>query len=127
MKIGIFTLTDALNYGAFYQMFALQAYIKENYRNVDVVIYKPKDTIIKKIKRNVSINPKRLFRKQILYKRFRSCQIDINIKTYKNDILDIAFIGSDEIWNVENRSFDNNPNFFGLKIQAVKKLLMRQA
>ena len=117
MKIGIFTLTDALNYGAFYQMFALQAYIKENYRNVDVVIYKPKDTIIKKIKRNVSINPKRLFRKQILYKRFRSCQIDINIKTYKNDILDIAFIGSDEIWNVENRSFDNNPNFFGLKIQ----------
>ena len=122
MKIGIFTLTDALNYGAFYQMFALQAYIKENYRNVDVVIYKPKDTIIKKIKRNVSINPKRLFRKQILYKRFRSCQIDINIKTYKNDILDIAFIGSDEIWNVENRSFDNNPNFFGLKIQAVKKI-----
>lgn len=122
-KIGIFTLTDALNYGAFYQMYALQEYLNENYDNDYLVtVYSPKESFKGKLLKYFSYSLKRFYRKSILRIKFNQNMKRVNIKTYTGEHLDIAFFGSDEIWNIENKSFPNDPNFFGLGVNATKKI-----
>lgn len=123
MKIGIFTLTDALNYGAFYQMFALQQYLKENFDDkYSITVYSPKENFKEKLIKYFSYNPKRLYRKSILRWKFIKDMGEVDIKKYNGENLDFAFFGSDEIWNIENKSFPNDPNFFGIKVNANTKV-----
>lgn len=122
-KIGIFTLTDALNYGAFYQMYALQQYLKKKYGNeFEIVVYSPKENFKEKLIKYFSFNLKRFVRKTELRYKFNKSMYGINVKSYRGEDLDIAFFGSDEIWNIENKSFPNDPNFFGISVNANKKI-----
>lgn len=122
-KIGIFTLTDALNYGAFYQMFALHEYLNENYgEHYSITIYSPKETFKGKLIKYFSYNIKRFYRKSVLRFKFYQNKKGVKIASYNGEHLDIAFFGSDEIWNIENNSFPNDPIFFGLGVNATKKV-----
>jgi hypothetical protein len=122
-KIGIFTLTDALNYGAFYQMFALQQYLKERFGDeYSITVYSPEEDFKGKLIKYFSYNLKRLYRKSILRLKFNQDMSEVNIRKYRGENLDFAFFGSDEIWNVENKSFANDPNFFGLGVNATSKI-----
>lgn len=122
-KIGIFTLTDALNYGAFYQMFALQQYLKEKFMNeFSVTVFSPRENLNGTLVKYFSYNPARLLRKSRLRFKFNHDMKEVDIKNYKGESLDIAFFGSDEIWNIENKSFANDPNFFGIGVEAKVKI-----
>ena len=122
-KIGIFTLTDALNYGAFYQMFALQKYLKEKFVNeYSVTVFSPRENVKGLLVKYFSYNIIRFIRKNSLRSKFNSDLKEVDIKNYKGELLDIAFFGSDEIWNIENKSFINDPNFFGIRVNAKVKI-----
>jgi hypothetical protein len=122
-KIGVFTLTNALNYGAFYQMFALQQFLKQHYGDsCTVIVFSPIETFKGKLVMYLSFSLKRFYRKSILRAKFRSNMKTVAVHQYTGEHLDIAFFGSDEIWNVENKSFPNDPNFFGIGVNAVQKI-----
>jgi len=122
-KLGIFTLTDALNYGAFYQMFALQQYLKEDLENeYSITVYSPKENFKGNLIKYFSFSLKRFYRKSILRLKFNKCMNDVCVKSYNGEHLDIAFFGSDEIWNVDNDSFVNDPNFYGIAVNASLKI-----
>lgn len=118
LKIGIFTITDAINYGAFYQMFAMASYLEK--RGATVTVYKCKNSLKRKLIKYLSYNPLRQIRK---IKFIRAFQLDgriLNIKRYNDEKLDLAILGSDEIWNLDNRSFEHSIHFYGLGINANK-------
>lgn len=116
--VGIFTLTHALNYGAFYQMYAMAKYF-ENI-GYDVTVFDCQRTLRFKILRLLSYNPRRQLRKIILYRRFLKDRSHIRIRPYKGQKLDLAILGSDEIWNLANPSFEHAPEYIGLNIDAAK-------
>ena len=119
-KIGIFTLTDALNYGAFYQMYGLQQYLKD--ANGDVVVYSPSLSMVGELKKYFAFSFKRMLRKALLRKAYNIDGKSVVIRNYRGEELDIAIFGSDEIWNVDNKSFENSSLFFGCNVRAKLKI-----
>jgi hypothetical protein len=118
MKVGIFTITDALNYGAFYQMFGLYKHLED--QGHDVVLYTGNESFSRLAVKYFSPNPSRLIRKTRMRKLFKRNERDLVIKKYKGEKIDIAVLGSDEIWNLDNSSFEHHDHFFGIGINAKK-------
>ncbi|MDA8944039.1 polysaccharide pyruvyl transferase family protein [Porticoccaceae bacterium] len=119
-KIGIFTITDALNYGAFYQMFGLYSYLKD--QGHEVVLYSGTDSLKRLVVKYFSPNIRRLIRKTHMRNLFRSDESSLIIKRYKGEKLDVAVLGSDEIWNLDNNSFTHHDYYFGIGVNATKIL-----
>jgi len=115
-KVGIFTLTHALNYGAFYQMYAMARYF-EKY-GYEVTVYDCQRTLKYKIIRNFSYHLGRQLRKSILHLKFRKDREAIRIEPYLGQDMDLAILGSDEIWNLKNKSFEHSREYLGLGITA---------
>jgi len=115
-KVGIFTLTHALNYGAFYQMYAMTRFFEKS--GYDVTVFDCQRTLKYKVLRLFSYNPDRQVRKIILHRKYKNDRAVIRIRPYENEKLDFAILGSDEIWNLENRSFEHSPEYVGLGISA---------
>jgi len=118
LKVGIFTLTHALNYGAFYQMYAMATYFESI--GYDVTVFDCQRTLKYRILRLFSYNPRRQLRKIVLHYRFSKDREAIRIKPYRGQRLDLAILGSDEIWNIDNPSFEHAPEYIGLGIDAGK-------
>lgn len=118
MKVGIFTITDALNYGAFYQMFGLYKYLED--QGHDVVLYTGSESFLRLAIKYFSPNPSRLIRKTRMRKLFNRNEHDLVIRKYKGEKIDIAVLGSDEIWNLDNSSFEHHDHYFGIGINAKK-------
>lgn len=117
-KVGIFTLTHALNYGAFYQMYAMAKYFENT--GYAVSIFDCQRTLKYRILRLFSYNPRRQFRKSVLLRRFLKDRASIRVTPYGGQRLDLAILGSDEIWNLDNPSFEHAPEYVGLDIDAAK-------
>ncbi len=120
MKIGIFTITDALNYGAYFQMYAMYKHLVD--LGHDVTVYDCNRSLKLKIIKNVSVNPKRHVFKRKLIKNYGSDWKKVVIKKYKGEKLDFAFLGSDEIWNLDNNHFYHAPEFFGIGVNSKIKV-----
>lgn len=120
MKIGIFTITDALNYGAYFQMYAMYKYLVD--LGHDVTVYDCNKSLKLKIIKNISVNPTRHFFKRNLIRSYSSDWNKIVIKKYKSERLDVAFLGSDEIWNLYNDHFYHAPEFFGIGVNSKVKV-----
>lgn len=118
MKIGILTLWDSDNYGAYLQAYSLGKYLEK--KGNEVYFYK----ITKKSKRPFSYVTRNftytpylyvLFHKYKKYKaKFKLCDV--------TDKMDIAIIGSDEVWNTKNVSFIHYPQYIGEKLSAKKTI-----
>lgn len=119
MKIGIVTLFDAYNYGAFWQAKALEEYIQKKY-NCDVFFIKTnaRNSIVELLRR---IND---FRKQFKIKElwFEIKKIALFIKEHKKFRVVNRFcsrnfqgfiFGSDEIWNFESKRNCKKSIFWG--------------
>lgn len=115
-KIGIFTICDALNYGAFYQMFGLYKYFEQ--QGHEVYIFSFPESASRKIIKYFSFNPIRQYRKSKLRFNFHKDESQLNIKKYNGEFLDIAVLGSDELWNIQNNSFTSHDAYFGIGINA---------
>lgn len=122
MKIGIITVHDSNNYGSFLQAYALQAVCRDMGHEVYFVRTRAKEfvksTFIPEISlRELFRHPKstlKNYRNGLLkWKAFLSDQkIFREISSEELDQMDRILLGSDEIWNVKVRSFQN-PVFYG--------------
>lgn len=130
MKIGILTFHMALNYGAFWQAYALNKYIEENLgMDCYLIHYESKYTFMQHIvKRIFTFNPLKGvycilavcgFKKgwKLMKKTEFTFKVDNNIP----DEFDAYILGSDEIWNHTNsfvKQYDYT--YFGEHFEALK-------
>lgn len=121
-KVVIVTLYDSINCGTFLQAHSLGLYLKEigfepaylklknNNSNLNVVSRKTKRLTIKEIFIKA-------IRKILLKIKFNSMDRYFNVITLdevnNDESIKYIIIGSDEIWNVHNKSFIHYKEFFG--------------
>lgn len=118
LKVGVFTITDAINYGAFYQMYGMARYMEDN--GADVTVYHCGNSLRRQLIKYFSPNLGRQFRKLKLLYLYGKERKSIKVRKYKGERLDAAILGSDEIWNLQNPSFDRFEQYYGLGLNAKK-------
>lgn len=115
-KIGILTLYDSFNFGTFLQAYALSQFLMKEGYDIYFIDNAKKNRFIKWIK-NKNIK-KMLFNIGQAYKYYKA-QKYFRIKNY-DERFDAIIIGSDEIWNIKNPSFDHHKKYFGFDLNAKK-------
>ena len=122
MNVGIITLHNSINYGAFLQAYALQKTIMKLGHQVEIIdLFNLKDKLSLIRKDVFSKNYKKMKFNYKLYKSFKDTNKNIVVKKCKKNNVsnyDVVFIGSDEMWNVKNLTFNHLPEYFGLNINA---------
>lgn len=116
MKIGLVTIYKCYNYGSFYQAYGLQKCLQDMGHDVSFIPIDTKYNIKYRLKKQFNRNIKRDFFS------LKSCRAYLkdwrlyNIaKKSKNDF-DIIIIGSDEIWNIQNKTFTPSYEYYGLNL-----------
>ena len=122
MNVGIITIFDAYNYGSFLQAYAMQSFLEQNGHKVYMIDVRTnlKSVIVQKY---FAKSIKRSLLKLRRFIAYRNDWKKLNIVSctkYPN--LDIALIGSDEVWNIENQSFDHSPLYYG-EIPRANKII----
>lgn len=118
MKIGIFTIFDAYNYGSFLQAFAMQSFLTD--RGHQVYMIDVRDSLKsvfaqKYFAKSISRSILKLKRWYAYHNDWRLLNI-VSLNDYPE--LDLAVIGSDEVWNIENPSFTHASQYYGIDIKA---------
>ncbi|OPX44825.1 polysaccharide pyruvyl transferase [Ruminiclostridium hungatei] len=127
MKIGILTFHMAVNYGAYWQAYALNKYINDRY-NIDCYLINyesrytfKKDIIMRILNPNL---PKGLYNLLAVanfrrgWKLMKKTRFSTNIKAHK---FDGYILGSDEIWNYTNPFVEKGDcTYFGRSFEANK-------
>lgn len=117
MKICIITIYNSLNYGAYLQAYASYKYLTG--LGHDVYMYEPEPSNFKylyhalhlKDFKNLNFNYSLLRGYMKDWKQFKIAK---NLK----EEYDLVYIGSDELWNVDNYNFSHDDFYIGKKIQA---------
>jgi len=130
MKIGILTFHMALNYGAFWQAYALNKYIEEELGMDSYLIhyeskYTFKQDIIKKV---FNANPLKgaynlfsIFGFKKGWKRMKKTDFTFKIDDTSPNGFDAYILGSDEIWNYNNPFVKRQDyTYFGANFDAQK-------
>ena len=142
MKVGIVTVHDSSNFGSFLQAMAMQEIVKLHGDTPYIIRSRsPFSTLclflgynnskaVRSLKGfvkfflNILQHPKNLFtklKKYNLYKKdWKTFENIISVNAVNNKKLDALLLGSDEIWNVNQPSFQN-PYMYGIGIKADKK------
>lgn len=84
----------------------------------DVTVYDCQRSLKQKLLRRFSYHPRRQLRKLKLAAEYARDRQGIQLSPYNGEELDLAVLGSDEIWNLENASFENAPEYVGEGIAA---------
>ena len=133
-KVGVCTLHDAApNFGATLQAFAMQEVLKnlgyepeflkfklkDNREEIRIEKLLDKDIIFRKSNKkykgidtkNISINS-RLKKSNVFLK------ISDNLYDNENDVYESILIGSDELWNIHNPSFEHRREYYGYNLNS---------
>lgn len=110
-RVICYTLYNSLNYGAYLQAFALKQALKDN---LGINLYFMKNNVTHNFK-GKSIN-KKIF-KLISILKFSKHINKFNIAKSIHSF-DVVIIGSDELWNLNNNTFDHKLEFFGKNINC---------
>lgn len=126
MKIGIVTLYDGLNYGAYFQALSMQRFLHSLGHDAEFI-----NLEIKHLNRFYQPPPdKRISRRALKFhwfnlrkeRQFKRAwrQMNINKAPYQSTRkhYDAVILGSDEIWSVRNPNFDFPPECFGSGLNA---------
>lgn len=107
-KIGICTLNEACNMGAILQAFALQETLKNLGYNPEFI----------KLENCVIHDEGRITQEFINMRK----HLNISNKNYnpKEDKYDAIIVGSDEVWNIQEPSFEHIDEFLGYNLNAEK-------
>lgn len=105
-KIGICTLHFANNFGAILQALSLQEVLKEMGHEVEFI--KLKDFKPTATAENV----------ELFNESKKSLNIAKELYNSENDKYDAIIIGSDELWNIKNDSFEHLEEYFGYNFNA---------
>lgn len=116
MKIGIVTIYKCYNYGSFYQAYGLQKYLQDlgheaKFLPLDT-LYNKKYRLRKQFNRNVSRD---IFSAKLIGGYLKDWKL-YHIADSKETDFDLIIIGSDEIWNINNRTFTQAPEYYGLNL-----------
>lgn len=128
-KIGICTLHDAYpNFGATLQAFALQETIKKMGYAAEFLKFKKEEKRRKNVRRiklrennNSSIFTPKDIKKITINKGIKESNKFLNISKNiysKNDKYDSVILGSDELWNLNNPSFEHRKEYFGYNLNC---------
>lgn len=124
MRAAIVTVfNEYYNYGSFLQAFALQTYLHQNQIAVELVEETSLSKKLKKCRRLLTKNPSRLLfnvKNAIAYMQINK-QLH-GVTSFSHTQYDAVILGSDEIWNLNNRTFDHSPIYFGDNIKAQKRI-----
>lgn len=120
MKIGLVTIYKCYNYGSFFQAYGLQKYLQDMGHEVSFL---PTDT-----KYNIKYRLRKQFNRDIKRDLFslKSCKAYLrdwrlyNIAKKSQNDFDMIIIGSDEIWNIQNKSFTPDSRYYGLNLPTDK-------
>lgn len=123
MKIGIVTVFDAVNYGSFLQAFALQEAIISITPSADVKMIKTSSLLYEKWRFTslFSYNPRKIPFKYTLLRKYIKAWSHFKVTRRKKDF-DLVIIGSDEMWQLKNKTLKSLPEFFGIGIEAKRKI-----
>jgi hypothetical protein len=128
MKTGILTFHDGINYGAFFQVYALQSFLVQNGFQCQVINYKslgftgreykvfldPRRVSKRRIKRNIA----KIARFKLAHRR-----LHLTKRIFREDRLatlhfDSIVIGSDEVWNYGTNLIGYDPVYFSQGLKA---------
>lgn len=113
--IKIYTLYNSLNFGAFFQAYALQEFLKD--KNYDVSFCETNQSIAKETKRYIIRKDiRKIPINYIQYKKYKSSWNNLKIDNGNVKNAKACLVGSDEIWNIKNHSFYHAPEYFGFNI-----------
>lgn len=125
--IHIVTVYDSLNYGSFFQAYALQKELSK-YESTDYLdIHHQsirKETLNYAIKKIIKLKFKDAnlaVKKYLIFKNEQKRFVTTNINDIKNDNLDLFVFGSDEIWNISRDKIKKSKEFFGAGIKSKRK------
>lgn len=117
MKVGIVTLYNAFNYGAYLQAYALQKTIMELGHDVEFINLSNHNSNKKRLRTMLSKRPAKLAFNLKKYMAFRQAWKFLNVSgecySKTKSHYDAIVIGSDEVWNVKNSTFTVMPEYFG--------------
>jgi hypothetical protein len=126
MKIGIVTLYDALNYGAYFQALSMQRFLSSMGHEpefINLEIKHPKKFYQTPPRKAISRKSLQFYwfnlRKNLQFKRAWR-HLNVNSASYQStrQHYDAIVLGSDEIWSVRNSHFDPPPECFGSGLNA---------
>lgn len=116
MRFKIVTLWGADNYGAFLQAYALGHYLSQKYDKC-VVTYSEESAEKHGVITYVSRDIKKCLYQLKLGRKFEIARKQFNIESVKCPS-DIAIIGADEVWNVNNNFFNHLGIYIGRGINT---------
>ena len=108
IKIGIVTLYDANNMGAILQAFSLQETIKKLGHDVEFLRFEDMGQI------NSEDNSKGFEKSK------KALQISEEVYNKDNHSHDVIVVGSDEVWNFKNTTFNHLEEFLGYNVNSTK-------
>lgn len=124
MRVAIVTVfNEYFNYGSFLQAFALQEYLHAHDVQADLVEEFSFRRIKNKIRGVLTKDVKRLRFNLIRFAVYTFANRKLNsVQRFSDRKYDAVILGSDEIWNLKNRTFDHSPIFFGDNINADRRV-----
>ncbi len=120
MKIGIVTIYRCYNYGSFYQAYGLFEYIKSLGHDVSFLPVDCKYNISYRLHKQFNRDIKRdLFNLKLSASYLKDWKLYSIAGKNENDF-DLIIIGSDEIWNINNKTFLPDPRYYGVDLPVEK-------
>lgn len=126
MKCNILTLHDANNVGAFMQAYSLQYFLEQNKIQSNFIKFAStgnNSKISKALKIIKSLKFNYLLYKYKTSKRYNLINDKLNLDSEyfdENKKYNNLIIGSDEVWNIESKTFTHHPQYFGNNIKSNK-------
>lgn len=124
MKVGILTLHNAFNFGAYLQAYALQKTIIGLGHDVEFISLSHPEGSMRRMRTMLSKRPRKLAFNFSKYFAFRQAwrSINVNTESYSRTRkrYDAIVIGSDEVWNIKNPTFAVMPEYFGQGLNSSK-------
>ena len=122
MKIGIVTIYKCYNYGSFYQAYGLFRYLQEQGHDAELIrldtLYNLKYRLRRQFTRDI---PRDFFSLRLLMGYTNDWRLYKIADKQKGDY-DLVIIGSDEIWNINNKSFSCLPEYYGVSLPDTKTI-----
>jgi len=133
MQVGILTFHDGINYGAFFQVYALQTFLLQHDFQCQVINYKSWGFTKREYKVFLGprlLHPRRLAKGTIVRNivkiaRFKRAHRRLNLtkRVFRAEKLsklhfDSVIIGSDEVWNFGSHLIGYDPVYFSRGLQA---------
>lgn len=128
MKVGILTFHDGINYGAFFQVYALQSFLLQHGFEGQVINYKSPGFTIREYRcflDPLHIPKRRIIRNVAKIRRFKAAQRKLHLtkRIFRENKLtslyfDCIVMGSDEVWNFGTKLIGYDPVYFSRGLNA---------